>query len=528
MKKTFALLLTLLLILPVFAFSESAEGYELPLSTDGATISFTLQENYYAGTSYADNLMVYQELEKRTGVKVDWDVIELSAFNEAMEIRLASGTELSDIIQLPNFNAADVMRYAEAGLILPLDDLIKQYAPNIYNLFFVEIPELGRTMTGYDGHIYAIPQCFYGMNFVAPYSLCIRQDWLDDLGLSVPTTADEWYTVLKAFKEEDPNGNGIADEVPMSTQGNVSSLENAYGYLATAFGLTAPVTIRYYPNADGIIVDQYQTPEFKEFLTFVNKLYSEGLIDAAFSVESSKLFAMASEDILGSTTMYADSTTTFQKNARAAGDEDAYYKIIRTPFDADGNPGRQIGRTLTGFRYALSKDCKDPVLAIKWIDYQYANPEGRDLMHYGIEGYHWNWNEDKTKRVWTDLVANNPDGLAIYNVLRRDGAYATQFTNRTKEFFAMMVEDYVLQDVQAVLPDIVPAYPAVIATPEESERLTSLTADLNTYSNEMVQKFIMGEETLDKFDEFVATMKAMGADEVLQIKQTQYDRYMGK
>lgn len=92
----------------------------------------------------------------------------------------------------------------------------------------------------------------------------------------------------------------------------------------------------------------------------------------------------------------------------------------------------------------------------------------------------------------------------------------------------MMVEDYVLSDVQAILPTIVDAYPAVIATPEESERLTSLTADLNTYQNEMIQKFIMGQVPLDKFDEFVATLEAMGADEVLRIKQEQYDRYMGK
>ena len=525
MKRFVGCLLVLMLILPTLAFGE---GGALPLSTDGASLSFTLQENYYAGTSYADNLPVYQELEKRTGVKVEWDVIELNTFNETMEIRLASGSKLSDIIQLPNYNTADIMRYAEAGLILPLDDLIKEHAPNIYHLFFEEVPELGRSMTGYDGHIYAIPQNFYGMNFVAPMCLTIRQDWLDALDLSVPTTADEWYTVLKAFKEKDPNGNGIADEIPMSTPGNVSSLENAYAYLASAFGLTAPVTVRYYPDANGVIVDQYSTPEFKEFLTFLSKLYAEGLIDAAFSVEGTKITAMAAQNILGSTAYYADSTTTLQKNAQSSGDEKAYYKVIPVPVDKGGNPGRQIGRSLTGFRYSLSKDCKDPVLAIKWIDYLYANPEGRDLMHYGVEGVHWNWNEDKTARVWTEYVAKNPDNLAIYNVLRKDGAYATQFTNRTKEFFGMMVEEYVLNDVQPILPNIVPAYPSVIATSEEKARLTSITADLNTYCNEMVQKFIIGQESLDKFDAFVATMKAMGADEVLAIQQTQYDRYMGK
>lgn len=525
-KKFLSLLLTLCMLIPCAALA--AENYTLPLAPDGAHLSFTLQENYYAGSSYADNLPVYQELEKLTGVSIDWDVVELNSFNETMEIRLASGSKLSDIIQLPNYNGADIMRYAKAGLIQPLDELIDQYAPNIKKLFFEDVPELGRTMTGYDGHIYAIPQNFYGMNFVAPFCLTLRKDWLDNLGLDVPTTLDDWYTVLKAFKEQDPNGNGLADEVPMSTQGNVSSVENAYAYLATGFGLTAPVTVQYYPDENGKVVDQYRLPEFKEYLTFLNKLYEEGLIDTAFSVDGTKLTAMAAQNLLGSTGYYADSSTTLQKSAQASGAEDAYYMCIPTPLDQDGNPGRQVGRTLTGFRYAISKDCQDPVLAIKWIDYCYANPEGRDLMHYGIEGVHWNWNEDHTQRVWTDLVANNPDGLAIYNALRKDGAYATQFTNRTKEFFEMMVEDYVLSDVQAILPTIVDAYPAVIATPEESERLTSLTADLNTYQNEMIQKFIMGQAPLDKFDEFVATLEAMGADEVLRIKQEQYDRYMGK
>lgn len=527
MKKALGLLLTLAMLFPLVGLAEPAP-YTLPLSEDGATLSFTLQENYYSGTSYADNLPVYQELENRTGVSIDWDVIEISSFDEAMEIRLASGSKLADIIQLPRFNQADIMRYAEAGLIIPLDDLIAEHAPNIYNLIYNEVPELGREMTGYDGHIYALPQNFYGMNFVAPYSFTIRADWLDKLGLEVPTTVDEWYTVLKAFKEQDPNGNGLGDEVPMSTQGKVDSWENAYAYFASGFGLTAPVSVQYYPDENGTVIDQFRLPEFKEYLTFVNKLYTEGLIDPSFWVENAKLNAMASENILGSTAMYADSSTTFQKSAQAGGAEEAYYKMIPPPFGPDGQAARQVGRTLTGFRYAITKDCENPELAIKWIDYMYADPEGRDLMHYGIEGVHWNWDETGDKRVWTDEVANNPDNLAIYNVLRRDGAYATQFTNRTKEFFEMMVEDYVIDDVQAILPGIVSAYPAVIATPEETRRLNSLTADLNTYQNEMIQKFIMGQTPLDRFDEFVATLEAMGADEVLAIKQAQYDRYMGK
>ena len=520
------LIAIILAVCLLFTAAGVAEEYTLPLA-DGAHLSFTLQENYYAGSSYADNLPLYQELEARTGVAIDWDVIETNSFNETMEIRLASGSKLGDIIQLPNYNSADVMRYAEAGLIQPLDELIDQYAPNIKKLFFEEIPELGRIVTGYDGHIYTIPQNFYGMNFVSPFCLCIRADWLEKLGLEVPTTADEWYTVLKAFKEQDPNGNGIADEIPMSTHGNVSSLECAYMYFGSAFGLTAPVNIRYYPDENGVIIDQYAKPEFKEFLTFLNKLYDEGLIDTAFNVDGTKENTMAAQNILGCTAAYADSSTTLQKVAQSSGAEDAYYKCIPAPVDQNGNRARQIGRTLTGFRYAISKDCSDPVLAIKWIDYCYANPEGRDLMHYGLEGVHWNWNEDGTKRVWTDYVAHNEDGLAIYNVLRKDGAYATQFTNRTKEFFEMMVEDYVLADVQDILPDIVAAYPTIVETPEERERLTSLTADLDTYTNEMVQKFIMGQVSLDKFDEFVATMQAMGSEDVLSIKQQQYDRFMG-
>ena len=134
-KKTFSLILTLCLLIPCVPLA--AEDYTLPLAPDGAHLSFTLQENYYAGSSYADNLPVYQELEKRTGVAIDWDVVELNSFNETMEIRLASGSKLSDIIQLPNYNTADIMRYAKAGLIQPLDDLIDE-----------DVPELGRTMTG--------------------------------------------------------------------------------------------------------------------------------------------------------------------------------------------------------------------------------------------------------------------------------------------------------------------------------------------------------------------------------------------
>ena len=527
MKKWISLLLSLLLVLPIISLAAN-EPITLPIGnyeTDKLTVA--VYDNYYAAASYAEPLPVLEWVEQRTGIQINWDVIVPSQYDEIMRVRLAGGVNLPDIVQVPNSysNKGEIFTLANQGIIIPIDDLIKQHAPNLAKLIWEDMPELGKAFTAPDGHIYHIAQNFDGGNKVEVKGLILRKDWLETLSLGIPTTADEWYTVLKAFKDNDPNGNGINDEIPLTSFSGLGE----YGYLATAFGLAAPAT--KYIDVDGVAINQYSMPGFKDFLAFLNKLYEEGLMDPQFNTgDEAKLDAMFAKDIVGASAHFATKTELWTGTAAKANNPNsgnAEYMMVLSPESLDGTPIRIISRALTGFSYGITRDCKNPEMAIRWLDYIYGSDEGRDTLLYGLEGLTYTVDKDGNK-TWTEVISNNPDGLSVGAALRSFGAFPAQFTNRTEDFYRMMVSKRAAEEGSILKQYMILPFPQVMGEEAELDRIASLNADISTYENEMIQKFIMGQESLSEFEAFLSTVSSMGGDELSQIYQTQLDRFYGK
>ena len=220
------------------AASASGDAYTLPIG-DGETDNLTVAclEGWYTAVSINDNLEIWQEIENRTGVKINW---EASAdYDTVMQPRIAAGSDLPDIFVVPpSMTNTGVYNLAHEGLIQPLDDLISQYAPDIQRVLD-EDPELKNLLTAPDGHIYTIADTpKYVNDMVVANALFIRQDWLDTLGLEQPETIEDWYEVLTAFKNEDPNGNGIQDEIPLS---GIDLASGLFSYLLSSYDLPAGV-----------------------------------------------------------------------------------------------------------------------------------------------------------------------------------------------------------------------------------------------------------------------------------------------
>lgn len=526
MKKALSLILAMLLLVPSLALAAN-EPIELPIGdydTDRLTVS--VYDNYHAASSYAEPLPVLEWVEERTGIQIDWDVVVPSQYDEIMRVRLAAGQDLPDIVQIPG-GLNEVYKYAQQGILIPIDDLIREHAPNIAKLIWEDIPELGRIYTAPDGHIYHIAQNYEGGNKVEVKGLILRTDWLDKLGLEIPTTADEWYTVLKAFKDGDPNGNGLKDEIPMTSFGKGNGL-GEYGYLATAFGLAAPVY--KFIDVDGVAVNQYDEPGFKDFLMYMNKLYTEGLIDPQYTTgDEAKLHAMCAKDIVGASAHFGTQTELWAGTAAKAGNpesEKAEYHLVLSPEGEDGEI-RIVSRALTGFCYGITRDCEDPVKAIKWLDYIYGSDEGRDTLLYGVEGITYTL-DDQGNKVFVDRIANHPDGLSVMAALREVGAFPAQFSNRTVEFYRMMVSKSAADEGEILQQHMISPFPQIMPLEDELDRIASLNADIETYENEMIQKFIMGQVPFAEFDTFRQTVKAMGDDELTQIYQDQLDRFYQK
>lgn len=152
-------------------------------------------------------------LEGKTNIHLNWQLVpgETAALNEKKQLLLASG-DYPDIFMQGNLTKEEQLLYGQQGVLLPLNKLIDQYAPNIKKAF-KDIPYLEKAITAPDGNIYAIPsvnECYH-CQFSA--KMWVNTKWLQKLGLSAPKTTDDFYNMLKAFKEKDPNGNGKADEI---------------------------------------------------------------------------------------------------------------------------------------------------------------------------------------------------------------------------------------------------------------------------------------------------------------------------
>jgi putative aldouronate transport system substrate-binding protein len=388
--------------------------------------------------------------------------------------------------------------------------------------FFEESPDIYKLLRAPDGHIYNVCEVFKGGNKVSIESFILRMDWVKKLGLNTPETIDDWYTVFKAFREKDPNGNGSRDEIPLVSSFGIQE----YNRFGTAFGMPAPVP-QFWANSQGKVEFMPIKGEYKQLLTFLNKLYSEQLInpELTFKGDLSRTEALVARDVMGCSVHFTSTAVKYETILKNSG-KTSEYQLIPSPVGPDGKRPMVLRNPL-GMQYGVARSSKNAETAVKWIDYIWANPQGWTLAMYGVQGLSYDVDAGGRPR-FTDFVTANPKGLTTYDALRSIGAFPPFLTNRKQEYMEQMVTARDKAANAALLPHLVDPFPAVLPTKAENERIMSLTPDINTYLDENLQKFITGAEPLANFDKFVAQLKKMGIDELVGIQQARYDRFMSK
>lgn len=493
-----------------------AEQYELPLVTEPFTLVFATADNPDISNSYTRNLPAFQELEKRTGISVKFEVTPADQYNTTMQTRLAAAKGLPDLIRLPD----DPIRYAKGGLIIPLDDLIGSYAPNILNLFR-ERPEVMKAMTAPDGAIYTLSAVVDARSMVNLNGLGMRKDWLETLNLEEPDTIDQWFDVLMAFKEGDPNGNGKKDEIPVIAI-NVNGLYK----LAWSYGLHLALSDGWYPDEDGKIVYEWIEPRMKDWLQEMNKWYEAGLLDPDMGSQNrDKYTAKAIGDTAGAAV--SDMTMQFpQWNERMANDyPHARWEGIVPPEGPYGDRMMEREQPTENIHYGITRDCKDPETVIKWLDYMFASRDGQILMgNFGLEGLSYEMVDGEPQ--FTDFILKSELGSGIAQAsLGVNGSFPRILMKEMIEQRFLQYEGEVAQSRKAT-QHYVPSFPRVLATKEETDIYAGIMADINTYKDEMIIRFIRGQEPLENFEHYAESIRGMGIEEAVAIKQAQYDRYM--
>lgn len=493
-------------------------GLELPICEPGSVnLTYMGNDTWCAGVSYNDKTAVQEEIAKRTGVTITWDTYS-SDVETVLQTRMASLEGLPDMVEVPPFDSnVGVDTYSRNGVLIPLNDLIAEYAPNIQKLFET-YPALEAMCTSSDGNIYALAGWWGDINDYVPDYLYIRQDWLDNLGLEMPHTIDELYDVLVAFKEQDANGNGDpSDEIPMATKNGIMQLY----YLMTGFGYET--NSLWYTDAEGNVHYAAVEDQYKEMLTFLNKCYQEGLISD--DLDGTLLTQNITEDKVGIVCHDPADNMASSDDLALTGNPDCNYQFMPVIQTSEDGTAKMTKRSLTWHYYGITSACENPEAAIKWIDYVYASEDGRMLYSYGIEGL--SYEKDENGEIsFTDLITNNETYTSAFSALRSIGAWPTYFINDSGEAFMKIFEGTKVEDAcLAAYGNMVDPFPEMLGTADESEIYTSLWPDLSTYLEEMFTAFVIGTESLDNFDNYVETANSMGMQEIIEIKAAQYARY---
>jgi len=475
---------------------------------------------------------VFKELEKRTGVHVNWIHPTAGAGEEQFNLLIASG-DFPDLIKYDWPNAkGGVTKYAQDKVIIKLNDLIDNYAKDFVKLLN-EYPSIKRNMTNADGEMYFFPQVIITPENNIYKGPIIRQDWLDKLSLSVPTNINELYTVLKAFKTGIPEVNGKA-VWPMSGAcysdgGFYSSSAHSIGFLTWAWDTNVGCYLR-----DGKIQFGPMDPQFEQALRFANKLYNEKLLDPDYLLnDRTKLDAKIMSNQVGFVFHYQPT-----KFMTAMATVDPGFKVAGIPYlkGPDGQKGVFDGSLITNIVnagcVAITTACEYPEEAMKWLNYGYTE-EGNLLMNFGIEDKSYTMVDGNP--VYTDLIRKNPDGLAMNIALGKWSMAVCKWpaTQDVRYFQQYVVTDYSRDSINAWKSSIdfdpfSRIVPVLVMNPEDSEKYASIFNDIETYIFEMCDKFVLGKESFDNYGKFIERLKAMKVEEAVALQQKAYEAYIKK
>ncbi|MGR6127459.1 ABC transporter substrate-binding protein [Paenibacillus sp. SER-28] len=462
---------------------------------------------------------IFKRLEKQTNVKIDWENIPDADFAEKKNLLLASG-DLPDAFYGAGFTDYDLINYGKDGTIIPLEDLIDKYAPNLRALLDRR-SDIKLAITAPDGHIYGLPSWEENKLDTNPFFHVINKNWLDKLGLKVPQTLDEYTQTLIAFKTKDPNGNGKADEIPLSFMHMqwCSDIAGIFG----AFGL--PDNLEHRIVREGKVIFTASQPQYKEALKYIHdNWYKQGLIDPeSFTQDAAQYLAKGKtpDETLGSYVWWEVEEVVGPERSK----DYALLPPLKGP-NGDQMIGRNNGGGPGRGSFVITKENRYPAMTMRWIDQQY-DPYMAAQIHWGP----------------LDVVFKKDEKGKLVNLPLPKGVSAGEFRQKvapgtgnpgviTFDDFGKVVdmEPRAQKRAEYLEKYYTPYmkkenYPSIFFEPDELDKINRIEPELIKYVNTQRGKFIVDGEVDEKWDSYVKTLEKMGLNELMEIYQKGLDRY---
>ncbi|SFN85940.1 putative aldouronate transport system substrate-binding protein [Pseudobutyrivibrio sp. JW11] len=511
---------------------------------DVSNLSFPLDEkvtitgmtSYPVGTEEEpNNRTIFKRLEDDTNVHVEWTAISSDQWGDKISLNMANVNTLTDFVFNAGFSDSDLLRYADQGVIIPVEDYIDEYMPNLSSVF-EKYPEYRTMCEDENGHIWALPWIEQlgsektAIQTVGNNMTFINQKWLDFLGLETPTTVDEFEQVLLAFQEHSSElqkeFNIDGDIIPMSCIVNDQDpnlLINGFGDGIGDVDMGQHIAV----NDDGKVVCTATTDGFRDGVEWLHKLYSEGLIDPeCFTQDWSTYVAKGKSHRYG---------VCFSWDVANIDNIQDYVPLAALKADTV-SVTPQNGSFTSGFdrgRCVVTSVCSNPALVCAWLDQMY-DPFQSPQNNWGTYG------EDDDFDIFE--LSENADGEPMLKHAALGDASPVEVREAEcvggplailDEYYDVYVtcpddaqyrldwiKDYYTDDMNCKY-----VYPKVFMSADDTEQLSTIQTDLVSYLNSSKAEFIRDGITDATWQSYLDQVDSYGLDQYLEIYQKYFDDF---
>ena len=501
-----------------------------PIAKDGEKIRLRVLTTKQPTQMDYDKMPFTSYYQDLTGVEIEWELAGWGA-EATQKIQLDYMSDNApDVVSVTNkfFTDAMIEQYSKEGKIADLDGYLEKWAPNIKALMDLA-PESYDMCRNSEGKLTSLPKIVLGENHMRYGSKCyIRKTWLDALGLDMPRTTEEFYNVLKAFKQQDPNGNGIADEIPFVFQLLQAEVFASFGINYN--GLSYDMMI---DQTTGKFVYAPATDNMRDAIKFYSRLYNENLLSQKVIGEPGRYETTIKSGNVGVFFALANFTVCDYDLAREY--------VILPPLDSGKYPSNCYYSgfdTVTPNNLVISSSCKNIAAALRWFDYFYT-AQGYKLLGEGVPGPDGIYRLGEDGKLTYQRDANEsdsgttPGGQIAYGYAEsfEDWYIYPDMDDDSKLTELQVFNKYLPKSCTDAYHDYIPKYE--LKYPRATEKLAALMDDyatpMNDYANQMLISFLVGAKNIDsEWGTYITELKRLNMDQIVSEYQAAYDATYSK
>lgn len=508
-----------------------------PLVKEPITLTVGIDQN---GTvpDYDENVLT-KTIEEKSGVNLEFQLFPQSEYETKLVLMVNGGETLPDIVIVGISNDSLRSTIGEAGALYATDDFYDR-ENGIADTFYKRVDEQGLDAKylmdmarSSDGHIYGLIMNEKNLNTIYHYRAWINQEWLDALDLEAPTTIDELTDVLKAFRDQDPNGNGQKDEVPMtgSSVSSITPCANPLTWLQNLFIYRDPSGNNWLPlsETDGVLDVCYDKDEYREYLKYLNMLVSEKLLDeSAFTQSGEEMDAQ----------ILAEVQTIGMRCGWAYSDLPAF-QPFEQPAGYNGKRIVSVNKSLPSVRWGISADCEHPEVAFLLGAMGYDNETFGDYFwaytaRYGEKDVDWKYADESDvsifdglnlkpslmviNEVWGGGSSNKVWSNLIFPYLG-DADFAVESFNGDETYSERLQARSVTMNMQYA-PDYDDVVIKLLYTSEESDTWNEIRTLIKNYVNDAACQFAMGQMDPNSdadWESYLAELETLQYKEMLEM-----------